>query len=71
MEHTRVVTTKYTPSVAYRAFNDTTLVCFIVNEHTVKCFLYKNIFKSSTVIPIHVKYYIKKLQTSFRAGSHK
>ena len=34
MKHTRVVSTKCTPGFACRAFSDTTLVCFIVNEHT-------------------------------------
>ena len=37
MKHTRVVSTKCTPGFACRAFSDTTLVCFIVNEHTTKC----------------------------------
>ena len=36
-KHTRVVSTKCTPGFACRAFSDTTLVCFIVNEHTTKC----------------------------------
>ena len=35
--HTRVVSTKCTPGFTCRAFSDTTLVCFIVNEHTTKC----------------------------------
>ena len=43
MKHTRVVSTKCTPSYACRAFRDTTLVCFIVNEHTTKCSHYKDI----------------------------
>ena len=42
MKHTRVVSTKCTPGFACRAFSDTTLVCFIVNEHTTKCSRYKN-----------------------------
>ena len=37
MKHTRVVSTKCNPGFACRAFSDTTLVCFIVNEHTTKC----------------------------------
>ena len=37
MKHTRLVSTKCTPGFACRAFSDTTLVCFIVNEHTTKC----------------------------------
>ena len=37
MKHTRVVSTKCTPGFACRAFSDTTLVCFIVNEHTTMC----------------------------------
>ena len=41
MKHTRVVSTKCTPGFACRAFSDTTLVCFIVNEHTTKCSHYK------------------------------
>ena len=41
MKHTRVVSTKCTPGFACRAFSDTTLVCFIVNEHTDKCSHYK------------------------------
>ena len=40
MKHTRVVSTKCTPGFACRAFSDTTLVCFIVNEHTTKCSRY-------------------------------
>ena len=43
MKHTRVVSTKCTPGFACRAFSDTTLVCFIVNEHTTKCSRYRNI----------------------------
>ena len=35
MKHTRVVS-KGTPGFACCAFNDTILVCFIVNEHTTK-----------------------------------
>ena len=31
------MSTKCTPGFACRAFSDTTLVCFIVNEHTTKC----------------------------------
>ena len=42
MKHTRVVSTKCTPGFACRAFSDTTLVCFIVNEHTTKCSRYKH-----------------------------
>ena len=42
MKHTRVVSTKCTPGFACRAFSDTTLVCFIVNEHTTKCSRYTN-----------------------------
>ena len=42
MKHTRVVSTKCTPGFACRAFSDTTLVCFIVNEHTTKCSRYRN-----------------------------
>ena len=38
---TRVVSNKCTPGFAYRAFSDTTLLCFIVNEHTTKCSHYK------------------------------
>ena len=34
---TRVMSTKCTPGFACRAFSDTTLVCFMVNEHTTKC----------------------------------
>ena len=41
MKHTRVVSTKCTPGFACRAFSDTTLVCFIVNEQTTKCSRYK------------------------------
>ena len=37
---TWVVSTKCTPGFACRAFSDTTLVCFIVNEHTTKCSRY-------------------------------
>ena len=37
MKHTRVVSSKCTPGFVCRAFSDTTLVCFIVNEHTTKC----------------------------------
>ena len=44
MKHTRVVSTKCTPGFAYRAFSDTTLVCFIVNEYTTKCSHYRNNF---------------------------
>ena len=40
MKHTWVVSTKCTPGFACRAFSDTTLVCFIVNEHTTKCSRY-------------------------------
>ena len=40
MKHTRVVSTKCTPGFACRAFIDTTLVCFIVNEQTTKCSRY-------------------------------
>ena len=32
-----MVSIKCTPGLACRAFNDTTLVCFIANEHTPKC----------------------------------
>ena len=42
MKHTRVVSTKCTPGFACRAFSDTTLVCFIVNEHTTKCSRFMN-----------------------------
>ena len=42
MKHTRVVSTKCTPGFACRAFSDTTLVCFIVNEHTTKCSHYRH-----------------------------
>ena len=42
MKHTQVVSTKCTPGFACRAFSDTTLVCFIVNEHTTKCSRYKH-----------------------------
>ena len=37
MKHTRVVSTKCTLGFACRAFSDTNLVWFIVNEHTTKC----------------------------------
>ena len=37
MKHTRVVSTKCTPGFACRAFSDTTLVCFIVNETLFWC----------------------------------
>ena len=40
MKQTRVVSTKCTPGFACRAFSDTTLVCFIVNERTTKCSRY-------------------------------
>ena len=43
MKHTRVVSTKCTPGFACLAFSGTTLVCFIVNEHTNKCSRYRNI----------------------------
>ena len=39
----KVVSTKCTPGFTCRAFSDTTLVCFIVNEHTTKCSRYINI----------------------------
>ena len=42
MKHTRVVSTECTPGFACRAFSDTTLVCFIVNEHTTKCSRYNH-----------------------------
>ena len=42
MKHTWVVSTKCTPGFACRAFSDTTLVCFIVNEHTTKCSRYRH-----------------------------
>ena len=54
MKHTRVVSTKYTPGFTCRAFSDTTLVCFIVNEHTTKCSHYKN--KDNLVICLSDKY---------------
>ena len=50
MKHTRVVSTKCTPGFACRAFSDTTLVCFIVNEHTTKCSRYKNIVSEMAAI---------------------
>ena len=46
MKHTRVVSTKCTAGFACRAFSDTTLVCFIVNEHTTKCSHYRGIHHS-------------------------
>ena len=49
MKHTRVVSTKCTPGFACRAFSDTTLVCFIVNEHTTKCSHY-----IITHAPVHI-----------------
>ena len=47
MKHTRVVSPKCTPGFACRAFSDTTLVCFIVDEHTTKCSRYR---------PMHLQY---------------
>ena len=44
MKHTWVVSTKCTPGFACRAFSDTTLVCFIVNEHSTKCSHYINVY---------------------------
>ena len=38
---TRVVSNECTPGFACREFSGTTLVCFIVNEHTTKCSRYK------------------------------
>ena len=49
MKHTRVVSTKCTPSFACRAFSDTTLVCFIVNDHTTKCSRYNHWWDSSFI----------------------
>ena len=48
MKHTRVVSTKCTPGFACRTFSDTTLVCFIVNEHTTKCSHYTLLRVSAT-----------------------
>ena len=45
MKHTRVVSTKCTPGFACRAFSYTTLVCFIVNEHTTKGSHYNNTYQ--------------------------
>ena len=57
MKHTRVVSTKCTPGFASRAFNDTTLVCFIVNEHTTKCSHYTNMHTTLTsIIPSRVSW---------------
>ena len=42
MKHTRIVSTKCTPGFVCREFSYTTPVCFIVNEHTAKCFRYEN-----------------------------
>ena len=43
MEHTRVVLLNARQAKkACRAFSDTTLVCFIVNEHTTKCSRYNH-----------------------------
>ena len=52
MKHTRVVSTKCTPGFACRAFSDTTLVCFIVNEHTTKCSRYRNFINPMRFIEI-------------------
>ena len=55
MKHTRVVSTKCTPGFACRAFSDTTLVCFIVSEHTTKCSRYRKSSKpraGSSTMPI-------------------
>ena len=47
---TRVVSTKCTPGFACCAFSDTTLVCFIVNEHTTKCSNYKLFVHCSFIV---------------------
>ena len=46
IDNERVVSTKCTPGFACRAFSDTILVCFIVNEHTTKCSHYKDTIES-------------------------
>ena len=61
MKPTRVVSTKCTPGFACRAFSDTTLVCFIVNEHTTKCSHYK-IMEQSYDIYIYSGHFIYKIR---------
>ena len=56
MKHTRVVSTKCTPGFACRAFSDTTLVCFIVNEHTTKCSHYMHMVCRRYVIHAQLYY---------------
>ena len=54
--NTRVVSTKCTPGFACRAFSDTTLVCFIVNEHTTKCSRYSSRSPFHPLVcPLHVR----------------
>ena len=53
MNHTRVVSTKYTPGFVCRAFSDTTLVCFIVNEHTTKCSHYMHNRRNDKFVFLH------------------
>ena len=56
MKHTRVVSTKCTPGFACRAFSDTTLVCFIVNEHTTKCSHYRHSSESANFLIYDIAY---------------
>ena len=55
MKHTRVVSTKCSIGLAYRAFSDTTLVYFIVNGHN-------QVFRGKCKIAVMIleEYFIKK-----------
>ena len=53
MKHTQVVSTKCTSGFTCRTFIDTTFVCSIVNEHTIKCSRYKNNFTTNAQDIIH------------------
>ena len=60
MKHTRVVSTKCTPGFACRAFSDTTLVCFIVNEHTTKCSHYRMSW-GAPVTSFYIEFYFIRI----------
>ena len=70
--NTWVVSTKCTPGFACRAFSDTTLVCFIVNEDTTKCSHYTDKLQSFLTREVKLVNYDCYIQRNcYRWNSHR
>ena len=58
IKHTRLVFAERTPGFACRAFSDTSLLCFMVKEHTNKCSCYIVVYKC-----IYIDIFVLGLET--------